>query len=133
MPVRAGIAIRRPGLHVPMGRAGADHCRKLRQYADFALLRQRKRRHVTICVPPHRRSGDCQAPNIPRQRPRERAFAPRRAPLTHITEQHVTETAVMPSELGRLPDLCGYFKTPQLAGWLKVTFGNRSGARRPLD
>ncbi len=28
-----------------------------------------------------------------------------------VTEQHVTEAAVMPSELEQLPDLCGYFKS----------------------
>jgi Type IV secretion-system coupling protein DNA-binding domain len=42
-----------------------------------------------------------------------------------ITEQHATETAVMPSELEQLPDLCGYLKTASGAGWLKVAFGNR--------
>ena len=39
-----------------------------------------------------------------------------------IAEQHVTESAVMPSELEQLPDLCGYFKTASSAAWLKVTF-----------
>jgi type IV secretory pathway TraG/TraD family ATPase VirD4 len=50
-----------------------------------------------------------------------------------ITEQHATETAVMPSELEQLPDLCGYLKRASSASWLKVAFGGRLGAehRRP--
>ena len=47
-----------------------------------------------------------------------------------VTEQHTTEAAVMPSELERLPDLCGYLKTASTASWLKVAFGNRLGAER---
>jgi type IV secretory pathway TraG/TraD family ATPase VirD4 len=39
-----------------------------------------------------------------------------------ITEQHTTEPAVMPSELEKLPDLCGYLKTASSPRWLKVTF-----------
>jgi hypothetical protein len=42
-----------------------------------------------------------------------------------ITEQHVTEAAVMPSELELLPDLCGYLKGASSRVWLKVAFGNR--------
>jgi len=44
----------------------------------------------------------------------------------NITEQHVTEAAVMPSELELLPDLCGYLKRASSNVWLKVAFGNRS-------
>jgi type IV secretory pathway TraG/TraD family ATPase VirD4 len=40
----------------------------------------------------------------------------------NITEQHATEPAVMPSELEKLPDLCGYLKTASSPRWLKVTF-----------
>src|SRR5260370_32856798 len=47
-----------------------------------------------------------------------------------VTEQHATETAVMPSELEQLPDLCGYLKTASAASWLKVAFGKRLGAER---
>ena len=47
-----------------------------------------------------------------------------------VTEQLATETAVMPSELEQLPDLCGYLKTASTASWLKVAFGNRLGAER---
>lgn len=43
-----------------------------------------------------------------------------------FTEQHVTETAVMPSELELLPDLRGYLKLASAAHWLKVSLGNRS-------
>jgi type IV secretory pathway TraG/TraD family ATPase VirD4 len=44
----------------------------------------------------------------------------------NITEQHVTEAAVMPSELELLPDLCGYLKRASSNAWVKVSFGNRS-------
>ena len=40
---------------------------------------------------------------------------------THVNEQHVTETAVMPSELEQLPDLSGYLKTASSTAWLKVS------------
>jgi len=39
-----------------------------------------------------------------------------------ITHQHVTEPAVMASELEQLADLCGYLKTASSAVWLKVAF-----------
>jgi type IV secretory pathway TraG/TraD family ATPase VirD4 len=48
----------------------------------------------------------------------------------NITEQQATETAVMPSELEQLPDLCGYLKCASSASWLKVAFGNGCGAKR---
>jgi type IV secretory pathway TraG/TraD family ATPase VirD4 len=38
------------------------------------------------------------------------------------TQNHVTEPAVMASELEQLPDLCGYLKTASSATWLKVAF-----------
>ena len=41
-----------------------------------------------------------------------------------ITDQHITETAVMPSELEQLPDLCGYLKRASSAAWLKVVIAN---------
>ena len=49
-----------------------------------------------------------------------------------ITEQCVTEPAVMASELEQLPDLCGYLKSASSRGWLKVGFGNSpaTGRRR---
>ncbi len=41
---------------------------------------------------------------------------------TNISEQHVTEAAVMPSELEQLPDLTGYLKTASCSEWLRVAF-----------
>jgi hypothetical protein len=62
---------------------------------------------------------------------RDSAFSTRGARRSRsITEQHTTETAVMPSELEQLPDLCGYLKTASAASWVKVRFGNRLGAGR---
>ena len=42
-----------------------------------------------------------------------------------VSEQHVTEPAVMPSELEQLPDLCGYLKCASSRRWLKVAFVNK--------
>jgi hypothetical protein len=39
---------------------------------------------------------------------------------TSVSQQHVTETAVLPSELEQLPDLTGYLKTASYPVWLKV-------------
>ncbi len=39
---------------------------------------------------------------------------------TSTSEQHVTEAAVMASELEQLPDLTGYLKTASCAEWLRV-------------
>jgi type IV secretory pathway VirB2 component (pilin) len=39
-----------------------------------------------------------------------------------VTEQCVTEPAVMPAELEQLPDLCGYLKSASSRSWLKVAF-----------
>jgi hypothetical protein len=39
---------------------------------------------------------------------------------TSISEQRVTESAVLASELETLPDLTGYLKTASSAVWLKV-------------
>jgi type IV secretory pathway TraG/TraD family ATPase VirD4 len=61
---------------------------------------------------------------------RESALSSRVRRSRSITEQHATETAVMPSELEQLPDLCGYLKTPSSASWLKVAFGHSLGVER---
>jgi type IV secretory pathway TraG/TraD family ATPase VirD4 len=37
-----------------------------------------------------------------------------------VSEQRITEIAVMPSELEQLPDLCGYLKTASSPTWLRV-------------
>jgi type IV secretory pathway TraG/TraD family ATPase VirD4 len=39
---------------------------------------------------------------------------------TNVSEQHVTEAAVMPSELEQLPDLAGYLKTASSRAWKRV-------------
>jgi type IV secretory pathway TraG/TraD family ATPase VirD4 len=41
---------------------------------------------------------------------------------TSVSEQRVTEIAVMPSELEQLPDLTGYLKTASSKVWLRVSF-----------
>jgi type IV secretory pathway TraG/TraD family ATPase VirD4 len=41
---------------------------------------------------------------------------------TNVSEQHVTEAAVMASELEQLPDLTGYLKTASGCAWLRVAF-----------
>jgi len=58
---------------------------------------------------------------------RETLFATRGSRRSRsVTEQHVTEAAVMPSELEQLPDMHGYLKGASSAVWLKVSYGNRS-------
>ncbi len=64
---------------------------------------------------------------ISRGRDREAAFSVRGARRSRsVSDQHVTEAAVMASELEQLPDLCGYFKGASSAVWLKVAFGRSS-------
>jgi type IV secretory pathway TraG/TraD family ATPase VirD4 len=58
---------------------------------------------------------------VSRGRDRESAFSSRGARRSRsVTDQRVTETAVMASELEQLPDLCGYLKGASSAMWLKV-------------
>jgi type IV secretory pathway TraG/TraD family ATPase VirD4 len=58
---------------------------------------------------------------ISRGKDRESAFFSRGARHSRsVTDQHVTETAVMASELEQLPDLRGYLKTASSATWWKV-------------
>jgi type IV secretory pathway TraG/TraD family ATPase VirD4 len=45
------------------------------------------------------------------------------------SEQHVTEAAVMPSELEQLPDFTGYFKAASSPVWFKVAFDRRPPSR----
>ena len=60
---------------------------------------------------------------ISRGRDRDNAILARSARRSRsVTDQHVTETAVMPSEIEQLPDLCGYLKSASSAVWLKVAF-----------
>ncbi len=44
----------------------------------------------------------------------------------NTSEQHVTETAVMASEIEQLPDFTGYLKSASSPAWLKVAFNRRS-------
>jgi type IV secretory pathway TraG/TraD family ATPase VirD4 len=39
---------------------------------------------------------------------------------TQVSEQHVTEVALMPSEIEQLPDLTGYLKTASARAWAQV-------------
>jgi hypothetical protein len=58
-----------------------------------------------------------------RGKDRESGFSARGARRSRsITYSHVTEPAVMASELEQLPDLCGYLKTASSPVWLKVAF-----------
>ncbi|HTD74566.1 MAG TPA: type IV secretion system DNA-binding domain-containing protein [Steroidobacteraceae bacterium] len=58
---------------------------------------------------------------VSRGKDRENAFSSRGVRRSRsITDQRVTETAVMASELEQLPDLCGYLKGASSAMWLKV-------------
>ncbi|MBV8910669.1 MAG: type IV secretion system DNA-binding domain-containing protein, partial [Gammaproteobacteria bacterium] len=40
---------------------------------------------------------------------------------TSVSEQQITEAAVLPAELEQLPDLSGYLKTAGSPVWLRVT------------
>jgi hypothetical protein len=57
---------------------------------------------------------------VSRGRDREDFFSTRTRRSTNVSEQHVTETAVMPSEIEQLPDLTGYLKTASSREWMKV-------------
>jgi hypothetical protein len=64
-------------------------------------------------------------------RDREGLFAARGARRsTNRSDQHVTEMAVMASELEQLPDLTGYLKRASSPEWLKVSMAGRYGAKR---
>jgi hypothetical protein len=58
---------------------------------------------------------------ISRGKDREATFSSRGARRSRsFTDHHVTETAVLASELEQLPDLRGYLKTASSATWWKV-------------
>jgi hypothetical protein len=58
---------------------------------------------------------------------RESAFWARGGRRSKSTSrQHVTEAAVMPSQIEQLPDFCGYLKTAGSPTWLRVSFGRRT-------
>ena len=61
---------------------------------------------------------------ISRGSDREGAFSARGVRRSkNISEQHVTETAVMASQIEQLPDLCGYLKLASSRAWRKVAIG----------
>ena len=63
---------------------------------------------------------------LARGRDREGLFSARGARRsTNISEQRVTELAVLPSELERLPDLCGFLKKASSPAWFKVSLRRR--------
>jgi type IV secretory pathway TraG/TraD family ATPase VirD4 len=63
---------------------------------------------------------------ISRGKDRENSLSVRGARRSrNVTEQQVTELAVLPSEIEQLPDLCGYLKRASSAKWLKVSFSKR--------
>jgi len=55
-----------------------------------------------------------------RARDQEQWFARGSRRSTSVSRQHVTEAAVLASELEQLPDFTGYLKTASLPAWLKV-------------
>ena len=60
---------------------------------------------------------------------REAAFSARGSRRSKSTsDQHVTEAAVMPSQIEQLPDLSGYFKGASSRAWLRVSFGPHRGS-----
>jgi Type IV secretion-system coupling protein DNA-binding domain len=74
---------------------------------------------------------EIQRRQVSRGSDRESAISTRGARRSRsITVQHVTEPAVMASELEQLPDLCGYLKAASSRSWLKVAFGDRRGPQR---
>ncbi len=65
---------------------------------------------------------------------REAAFSARGARRSRNTsKQHVTEWAVMASQIEQLPDLCGYLKAASSRAWIKVSISPLQSLRnRPL-
>jgi hypothetical protein len=62
---------------------------------------------------------------------REGGFSTRGARRSrNVTLQHVTEAAVMPSQIEQLPDLAGYFKSASSPAWTKVKLVNHRGRPR---
>jgi Type IV secretion-system coupling protein DNA-binding domain len=58
-----------------------------------------------------------------RARDRELGFTARGARRSlSVSQQQITEAAVLPSELEQLPDLSGYLKTAGSPAWLRVSF-----------
>jgi type IV secretory pathway TraG/TraD family ATPase VirD4 len=51
----------------------------------------------------------------------------------NISEQHVTEVAVMPSQIEQLPDLCGYLKNASSPAWVKISLGKHRRGHHPFS
>ena len=67
---------------------------------------------------------------ISRGRDHEAAFSLRGARRSQSSsDQHITEAAVMPSQIEQLPDLYGFFKSASSAVWLKVGLNSDRHAR----
>jgi hypothetical protein len=49
---------------------------------------------------------------------------------TMASEHHVTEHAVMPSEIERLPDLAGFLKLASCPSWRRVTIATGRALHR---
>ncbi len=70
---------------------------------------------------------------VSRGRDREALFSARGSRRSKSTsEQHVTEAAVMASQIEQLSDLRGYFKGASSDAWLRVSFGPHGRGRNPL-
>jgi len=64
---------------------------------------------------------------------REGAFSARGSRRSKsISEQHVTEAAVLPSQIEQLSDFSGYMKPASSRAWLKVSFSPDRQGRLPL-
>jgi type IV secretory pathway TraG/TraD family ATPase VirD4 len=67
-----------------------------------------------------------------RGRDRDGAFGMRPARTSsNVSEQFVTEAAVMPSEIEQLPDLCGYLKIASRPVWQKIKLKKPSDSSAP--
>jgi len=64
--------------------------------------------------------------NTSRGRDRESALGAGTRHSRSTAENHVTELAVMPSQLEQLRDLTGYVKTASSRHWLKVSFAHET-------
>lgn len=56
-----------------------------------------------------------------RGRDREDFLSNRTRRSTNVSDQHLTEVAVMPSEIEQLPDLSGYLKAASSKEWMRVS------------
>jgi hypothetical protein len=63
---------------------------------------------------------------VTRGRDRDGGFAARGGRRsTNVSDQYVTELAVLPSELEQLPDLQGFFKQASSPAWYRVALDGR--------